>query len=104
MENVIENNELIAGFMGLAMQHASNDGKFPLFENPHTGEYEDSIELSYNESWDWLMPVVNLCKERQIFGSQNLIDKIDNVLTCNCEIENLYETVVEFIKFYNDKK
>ena len=31
------------------------------------------------------------------------LDNIDNVLTCDLRIENLYKAVVEFIKFYNDQ-
>jgi len=32
-----------------------------------------------------------------------ITDRYDNVLTCDLRIENLYNAVVEFIKFYNDQ-
>lgn len=58
-------------------------------------------ELQFSKSWDWLMPVVQTCKERQIFGSQQLIDEIDNILCVDLEINHLFEAVVKFIEWYN---
>jgi hypothetical protein len=102
--NTIENNKLIAEFLGAYIAKSGQrahdiDNKFPNGNDRLTPE-----KMLYHKSWDWLMPVVQLIKERQLFGSQNLIDDIDNVLTCNCEIEELYEAVVEFIKWYNENK
>ena len=48
----MNDNKLIAEFMGLPEQNNA-------YENPYSGEYVEAIELSYDESWDWLMPVVD---------------------------------------------
>jgi hypothetical protein len=65
----------------------------------HDGAWYEEHELSYNVSWDWLMPVVEKCLttgDRQHFVIN------DALLTCN--IEEVYKAVVEFIKQYNDER
>jgi len=55
---------------------------------------------AFHKSWDWLMPVVIECFER--FGNTDNIDYMrlnDALLTCN--IDELYNEVVEFINQYN---
>lgn len=92
--------KLIAEFMGYI-----EVGDAEYFVHPETN-YDHSIYSSewflYNKSWDWLMPVVQKIKDNQIFGSQKLIDNIDNALTVDCEIENVYAEVVKFIDWYNN--
>ena len=105
---ITENNKLIAEFMGLMSQSLSNDGQFPVFEDPYSGEYVESIELSYNESWDWLMPVVEkiltdpdiayLCQGGE--GDKYYEDLHDAVWSIN--IEEVYKAVVAFINWYNE--
>ena len=46
------NNKMIAEFMELPSIHH-------VYMNPYSGEYVEAIELSYDESWDWLMPVMD---------------------------------------------
>ena len=107
-----ESNKLIAEFMGYALKRCNNGkawdiGKsipssehlFPIQGVLHTGR-----ELKFNTSWDWLMPVVQIVKERQMFGSQHLIDKIDNVMAVDLEIDSLYDAVVQFIQWYNQNQ
>jgi len=57
-------------------------------------------ELSYHTSWDWLMPVVErcLCTDEKTDGQHYFIN--DSLLSCNIEV--VYDRVVEFIKDYND--
>lgn len=93
---ITENNKIIAEFMG--------GGK----------EYEIDINTktikSYNNSWDWLMPVVQKCfkidnldlyiKEGfncPLFKSVNLVDAVATL-----DIDGTYEAVIEFIKEYNN--
>lgn len=95
MKNTEENNVLIAEFMGEEI--GFRDTSTPCI----LGNANAWKPIKYHTSWDWLMPAVNLCKERQFFGSQNMINNIDDVLTCDCELNNLFEAVVEFVDFYN---
>ena len=46
------------------------------------------------------MEVISTCKDKQIFGTQHLLDKIDEGLLC-IDIKYTYSKVVEFIKWYN---
>ncbi len=86
----IENNKLIAEF---DQKYSIGFGLYD-FDGCH---YELD-KLEFHKSWDWLMPVVQKIKDTPTYGST---DGIDFVLTCDLTKENLYESVVEFIKAYN---
>lgn len=96
-----DGNKLIAEFMGCTF-----------YENTkHTIDQEgyeialDEEGLKYHASWSWLMPVVQTIKDGGASVEEFvLLDKIDNVLTCDLQIELLYKAVVEFIKWYNENK
>ena len=55
----------------------------------------------YNSSWDWLMPVAKECinPEDNTEGRDNLA-----VALTTCNIDEVYQAVVEFIKTYNDEE
>lgn len=78
MEN---NNELIAEFMGVDQV----DIDYAINEHG---------QLKYHLSWDWLMPVIDKCYQEHM--SKHIADA---VMTCNIEV--VYDRVVEFIKEYN---
>lgn len=125
INEITQNNKLIAEFMGLSKQHLDSDNKYPVYENPYTGEYQESIELSYEESWDWLMSVVEKI-ERLSFNVEiksinqhvNSKDQINQF--CNIshkykdslhfsrlnvsKIQSVYQTVIEFIEWHNENK
>ena len=94
-----EKNKLIAEFMGLKFNKGTfyNMG-YDVFSN---GNLYGKHELKYHKYWDWLMPVVQKIKDTPTYGST---DGVDFVLTCDLTKENLYESVVEFIKYYNEEK
>lgn len=71
----IENNKLIAEFMGKEI-------------------YQKHHESNYHCSWDWLMPVIDKCYQEHM--SKHIADA---VMTCN--IDEAYQVVVKFIKEYN---
>ncbi len=101
-----ENNILMAKFAGFTDEKNlgwyDNDNILPEFTyHDEDGNMYDTENLNFHLSWDWLIPVIELCKERQLFGSQHLIDNIDNALL-SLEINHLYDEAIVFIKWYNE--
>jgi hypothetical protein len=114
----IQNTIVIAQFMGYEIGDYLGQGK-PIY-NKHKslktfgdfkelwgglevqflGRFTEYVKYPFHEDWNYLMPIVSLCKEKQIFGSQNLINDIDEGLL-NIDIENTYKSVIKFINFYN---
>ena len=89
--NTMENNKLIAEFMG-----------YPKIANDE--DKRDYLEdcVKYHESWDWLMPVAEKIKDGAYNGIiLEKVDEIDFRLTCDLRKENIYKAVVEFINQYN---
>ena len=96
----MKDNKLIAEFMELEASPKYNPKEYYVKEY-NSGEWYLPEEMQYLTSWDWLMPVVSACKDHQIFGTQNIIDDIDNALICG-EKESVFCKVVTFIKSYNE--
>ena len=80
---MMENNKLIAEFMGVEFMEASLDG--------------NDFNPQFHKSWDWLMPVVNQCYTSNM---QHPNDDITQGLI-DVDIEATYKAVVEFIKEHN---
>ena len=123
MENITENNQLIAEFMGVFDKilstgniHSWSDAPF-YYTTEDTGEKvikNISKYSKYSKDWNWLMQVVekieNLSKEGETYmfsitkfsarvtykGSRIVDLPIDNT-----KIEAVYNACVEFIKWYN---
>lgn len=124
-EEILEGNKLIAEFMQIETQLISPYGigipRLYSMEEEHQTEEGNCTELSYDCSWDWLMPVVekieNMCpldgytKNSFVLNIQHFCTLFDNCFYENptivalgtTKIESIYKAVVEFIKFYNDK-
>ena len=87
MSNNMENNILIAEFMGL---------------NIDRGVQSDYMEheLRYHESWDWLMPVLKKINEQISPNVKGLWRTITNPYEFS--IEDVYKQVVKFINQYNN--
>ena len=97
-----ENNKLIAEFMGLDTE-VFKSGKVNYYYYDKVSKQEiflEAHELSYNVSWDWLMPVVNKCYNSNM---QHPNDDITQGLI-DVDIDSTYQAVVNFIKEYNDGK
>ncbi len=97
--NTIENNKLIADFMGL---DSFKDSLASLHQGKINVDIDVYEQAQYHTSWDWLMPVVEKIKDIGVASEK--IDNIDFVLTCDLRIKNLYQEVVEFIKWYNGQE
>lgn len=115
-----ENNKLIAEFMGY--ENTRGEKEHPLYKIPaHSYEeahlqdgYMETIdtfspffdEMKFHSSWDWIMPVVNkILDDEEIdlgyisYRSEEAMFIKDSLIECN--LENLYKSVIEFIKWYN---
>ena len=111
----LENNKLIAEFMGLGIQSF-------FVESPVNGEYIPDDELQYHSSWDWLMPVVEKIGSlghtmidigiRHCIITPVLYSLSDDAMKFYPKInsnakpmkECIYTAVVEFINWYNSSK
>ena len=96
-------NILIAEFMGFT--HEKNLGYYDndmLLEQTVYDQQNGNCfdELLFDQSWDWLLPTINKCRESQIFGSQRLIDNINNSLL-KLDFLSTYKNVVDFINWHN---
>lgn len=120
-QEIIENNKLIAEFMGLKfkedeqyvkeLKEMRSEGIF--FEQGHM-----LSELKYHTSWEWLMPVVERIEEMgfstqvNTIGRQHQITKFEifsggaDVLNriSKSKKEATYKAVVGFIQWYNQNK
>ena len=108
-----KNNKLIALFMGLKPHH--QDAGYLIDESKDEG-YEAIHEscFLYDSSWDWLMPVVDKCTQigfRDTDTDDNPLYELWDRLFCDNmgqfvgnHIDEVYNSVVEFIKTYNDER
>jgi hypothetical protein len=118
MENVIENNTIIAEFMGAKIikkdqQAYDMDGKYPDGTDRKLPE-----NMEYHTSWDWLMTVVekikntgeghwfeilvgyiNICKIGNIGMEEQFIETEEDEI-----LETVYNACVEFIEWHNKNK
>ena len=98
-----QNNKIIAEFMGLPTEVFKPSGIINYYHKEYnSGSWYEAHELSYNVSWDWLMPVANeIIKSRD---EQNADWDLTNLMYAlqTTNIELVYQAVVEFIKDQNN--
>jgi hypothetical protein len=113
--NTLENNKLIAEFMGLVVSNR---------EDYHSSLHTNvDADLKYHTSWDWLMPVVEKIEDIRVQPDDNETYSYHrfrvDMNICQCEITesdnsisfgdnhnklaSTYDAVVEFIKQQNKK-
>ena len=114
----MNDNKLIAEFMGIDTKGMCY--YIPEHEKP-SNHYEGMTstffpdELEYHSSWDWLMPVVEKImnmdtSQQRIFvtisgGEVNItVGKLSIYQDNFDSITNVYEAVVQFIKWYNKQE
>ena len=109
---IIENNKLIAEFMG--NRNFKKDGSYETFIGEHIDTDNGWVteflsHTKYHKSWDWLIPVVkkieklmtNWNKPNYENGYSVWMNKFRYAFW---DINCLYEYIVDFIKWYNKQK
>ena len=104
----LENNKLIAEFLGYIDNGCSEDG---FLIHPITNYDVEISSLKYHKDWNWLMEVVE--KIESLGYRIEIVKHICRIYLSNKEtivisenipkIEAVYSTVVEFIKWYNNQ-
>ena len=103
----MKDNKLIAEFMGYKLAKCNNG---LAWEFPYKKSVEDTFEIhgrlwrendsyyKFHTSWDWLMPVIQKCRQ------ENRLEYFDFVYYAleQCDINITYKAVVEFIKNQNN--
>ena len=102
MDNTIENNKLIAEFMGF---QSTSLGWFDNEEHLINVEKDNTFDdLKFHKDWNWLMGVAEKCLTVNVdvepINHYFIIN--DALLTIN--INEVYNACVEFIKWYNKQK
>ena len=128
MENITENNQLIAEFMGVFDKILSTGNIHSWSDAPFYYTTEDTREKvikniskysKYSKDWNWLMKVVEKIESiedcvYQVDILQEgckilkrcclLIDKrVGKLESDTTKIESVYSACVEFIKWYNEQ-
>jgi len=113
-KKMMNNNKLIAEFMELPTE-VSKAGLLNYYHKEYnSGTWYEEHELSYNVSWDWLMPVVEKIfslgyhyeiKPRYMMIKERLSSEVvvfeSNFKGQNkSQIEIIYNAVIEFIESY----
>ncbi len=117
MENITENNQLIAEFMGVFDKILSTGNIHSWSDAPFYYTTEDTREKvikniskysKYSKDWNWLMQVVEKIESLdynitiQYKNCYIDIDKDLQIYTFSkSKIEAVYNACVEFIKWYN---
>ena len=96
----MKDNKIIAEFMELETETFSSGIVNYYHQDIAEGSFFEEHELSYNVSWDWLMPV---CQKIDEYLEDNIgnAGHFDDCLSCN-DIDAKYKAVVNFINELNN--
>ena len=124
----MENNKLIAKFMGFSTQSDAVDdrtlayyvGDSIMNADNTNNENEDNVfhpeDMKFNSSWDWLMSVVErienfgyefIIVESRCYVKHNTdhsIKELFHIETIGSKIDTTYKAVLKFINNYNKKQ
>ena len=97
----MESNKLIAEFIGWTSCD-SNDST--MYANPQDkSDAWSTDEMRFNESWNWLMPVVSKITRDEKYIDNDYREHLLDIVPYG-HIEDTYDAVVEFIKTHNDEE
>jgi hypothetical protein len=103
-----KNNKLIAEFLelektefksGLVNYHFTD---YHVYDEKYHSTWYEGEELSFDKSWDWLMPVIEKIHHLEYEHEDNM-ENIENALDTK-SITDTYKAVIKFIKDYNQNK
>ena len=98
MDNITDNNKLIAEFMGSNFEMIGDEEACTL----RSGTRYMTKHLKYHSSWDWLMPVVEKIYDKEGLDISGLFTEFLNIAPVDIyNIKYVYCSVIEFIKWYN---
>jgi len=127
-QEIIENNKLIAKFMGLKAEQIEFDHEFnePIYkissdthlffdrfrindiaikqgfkENNPIDYFCEIIRFKYHSSWDWLMPVIHKCFK---YDSIKIKHDLNIAMFGYNNIEAVFNAVVQFVVWYDQNK
>jgi len=119
MINTYEGNKLIAQFMGAKIVERNGQDAIFMFKDAHSPEYFLNTNYNtYHSSWNWLMPVVEkintidsyaynfvirACNVRIDIPREGNLIVLETETTVDNQIKAVYEAVVKFIEWYNEK-
>ena len=130
MENIIENNKIIAEFLDWEFDDLSETFETPFLKlvDPHAfGDEQFScklqdFELEFHSDWNWLMKVVEKIHSMQSYGvlinpNGTYIQDEDDKIICmtfkneevngeiisSSNIEATFNCCAEFVKWYNEQ-
>ena len=114
-----ESNKIIAEFMGWELKHNPNISQ-KTWNNKEKGycKYKESTFIEYSNDWNWLMEVVEKIKKetnedeflsrlttRETRKAIDLESTLENCFRKSyLSIESVYNSCIEFIKWYNEQK
>lgn len=125
MKDIIENNKLIAEFMGVRIKKDINkkNNKYNVLNKyylKHRGNniYTNINQFKYHLSYDWLTPVINRIRQKSylvktiyvpyktIVTIRHIKDEKTILFTSinSDNIKAFYQIAIEFIKWYNKNK
>ena len=111
MKNIVENNKLIAEFMGVFDKilstgniHSWSDAPFYYTTEDTKGKVIKNIckYSKYDSDWNWLMKVVEKILSLSI--ELDTMDKYYDIIDRIPNIEAVYKECINFIKEYNSIK
>jgi len=106
---MLENNRTIAEFMLSSEHHfltnciGIQNGLYQIGEPASVMPNFYDVKLLYNSSWDWLMPVISKITRDEKFIEQENREYILDIVGYG-HIEDVFEAVIGFIKWYNQYK
>ena len=97
MENIVENNKLIAEFLGYSQPHPDYKNTSYWYKK---GE-APLVFLSFHSDWNWLMRVIE--KILQVCAEMDEMERYWRITDAMPYIDSVYTACVKFVKWLNEQ-